>query len=168
MTSRGRAEGEKMRSFQHVETPLRVSSGPESLGQLSRELDRLKVSRAVIFCGRTLAKDGSPLDLVRAALGDRCAGVITSVRPHSPLPSVLEAAEELRRLGAGVEEFADGLKITPRPLHGATVQTYNDHRMAMSLALVGLRVPGVVIDNPGCVAKTYPEFWQDLDRLVGR
>ncbi|HXG10030.1 MAG TPA: 3-phosphoshikimate 1-carboxyvinyltransferase [Gemmataceae bacterium] len=74
-------------------------------------------------------------------------------------------AAELRRLGAGVEEFADGLTITPRPLHGAVVETYNDHRMAMSLALVGLRVPGVVIKNPGCVAKTYPNFFDDLEKL---
>jgi 3-phosphoshikimate 1-carboxyvinyltransferase len=51
-------------------------------------------------------------------------------------------------------------------LHGAAVETYNDHRMAMSLALVGLKVPGVVIKNPGCVAKTYPGFWEDLDRFV--
>ena len=47
------------------------------------------------------------------------------------------------------------------------MDTYNDHRMAMSLALVGLRVPGVVVRNPGCVAKTYPGFWQDLERLRG-
>jgi 3-phosphoshikimate 1-carboxyvinyltransferase len=87
---------------------------------------------------------------------------------HKETDRISALATELRRLGAGVEEFADGLEITPRPLHGATVQTYNDHRMAMSLALVGLKVPGVVIDNPGCVAKTYPGFWQDLDRLVGR
>jgi 3-phosphoshikimate 1-carboxyvinyltransferase len=87
---------------------------------------------------------------------------------HKETDRIAALATELRRLGAEVEEFVDGLQITPRPLHGATVQTYNDHRMAMSLALVGLRVPGVVIDNPGCVAKTYPGFWQDLDRLLGR
>jgi 3-phosphoshikimate 1-carboxyvinyltransferase len=75
-------------------------------------------------------------------------------------------ATELRRLGAGVEEFPDGLTITPRPLHGAEVETYNDHRMAMSLALIGLKVPGVVIKNPGCAAKTYPGFWDDLNRLT--
>ena len=50
-------------------------------------------------------------------------------------------------------------------LHGAVIETYNDHRMAMSLALIGLKVPGIVIKNPGCVAKTYPGFWQDLERL---
>jgi 3-phosphoshikimate 1-carboxyvinyltransferase len=84
---------------------------------------------------------------------------------HKETDRLSALAAELRRLGAGVVEFADGLTITPRPLHGAVVQTYNDHRMAMSLALVGLRVPGVVIDNPGCVAKTYPGFFTDLEKL---
>ena len=53
----------------------------------------------------------------------------------------------------------------PGQLHGADIETYNDHRMAMSMALIGLRVPGVVIDNPGCVAKTYPNFFTDLEKL---
>ena len=74
-------------------------------------------------------------------------------------------ATELRRVGAGVDEFADGLTITPRPLHGAEIETYNDHRMAMSMALIGLKVPGIVIKNPGCVAKTYPGFFADLEKL---
>jgi len=74
-------------------------------------------------------------------------------------------ATELRRLGAEVDELADGLTITPRPLHGAVVETYRDHRMAMSLAVVGLRIPGVVIKDPGCVAKTYPGFFDDLEKL---
>ncbi len=73
---------------------------------------------------------------------------------HKETDRLAALATELRRLGAEVDEFADGLTITPRPLHGATVKTYNDHRLAMSLALVGLRIPGVVIDNPACVAKT--------------
>ena len=67
--------------------------------------------------------------------------------------------------GMKEEEFADGLTITPRPLHGAEIETYNDHRMAMSMALIGLRVPGIVIKNPGCVAKTYPQFFSDLEQL---
>jgi 3-phosphoshikimate 1-carboxyvinyltransferase len=84
---------------------------------------------------------------------------------HKETDRIAALACELRRLGAGVEERPDGLTITPGSLRGAVVQTYNDHRMAMSLALVGLRVPGVVIDNPGCVAKTYPGFFADLERL---
>lgn len=85
---------------------------------------------------------------------------------HKETDRIAALATELRRLGAEVEESSDGLTITPRPLHGAAVETYNDHRMAMSLALIGLKVPGVIIKNPGCVAKTYPEFWVDLDRLT--
>jgi 3-phosphoshikimate 1-carboxyvinyltransferase len=84
---------------------------------------------------------------------------------HKETDRLAALAAELRGLGAGVEEFADGLTITPGRLHGAEVETYDDHRMAMSLALVGLRVPGVVIKNPGCVAKTYPGFFADLERL---
>jgi 3-phosphoshikimate 1-carboxyvinyltransferase len=84
---------------------------------------------------------------------------------HKETDRIAAVAAELRKLGAGVDEFPDGLRITPRPLTGCAVDTYNDHRMAMSLALVGLRVPGVVIRNPGCVAKTYPGFWQDLEKL---
>ena len=84
---------------------------------------------------------------------------------HKETDRIAAMATELRKLGAGVVEFEDGLTITPGDLHGATVQTYRDHRMAMSLALVGLKVPGVVIDDPGCVAKTYPGFWNDLEKL---
>ena len=85
---------------------------------------------------------------------------------HKETDRLHALACELRRLGAGVEEFPDGLTICPCQLHGATVETYNDHRMAMSFALIGLKVPDVVIRNPGCVAKTYPGFWQDLAGLV--
>lgn len=84
---------------------------------------------------------------------------------HKETDRLAALATELRRVGATVEEFADGLCITPRPLHGAAIETYNDHRMAMSLALVGLKVPGVVITNPGCVGKTYPDFFSDLEKL---
>lgn len=81
---------------------------------------------------------------------------------HKETDRIAALATELRKLGAEVEERDDGLTITPCPLTGCAVDTYNDHRMAMSLALVGLKVPGVVIRNPGCVAKTYPAFWRDL------
>jgi 3-phosphoshikimate 1-carboxyvinyltransferase len=86
---------------------------------------------------------------------------------HKETDRLAALAAELRRVGAGVDEFADGLTITPAPLHGAEIETYNDHRMAMSMALIGLRVPGIVIKNPGCVAKTYPHFFADLEQLRG-
>ncbi len=77
-------------------------------------------------------------------------------------------ATELRKLGVVVEESTDRLTLIPAPLRGGSIETYDDHRMAMSLALVGLRVPDVEITNPGCVSKTYPAFWDDLERLRER
>jgi 3-phosphoshikimate 1-carboxyvinyltransferase len=73
---------------------------------------------------------------------------------------------ELMRLGVDVEEHPDGLTIQPcENIRPATVQTYNDHRMAMAFALVGLRAPGVTIENPGCVSKTFPDYFKVLDLL---
>ena len=72
---------------------------------------------------------------------------------------------ELRKLGQQVEEFPDGLRIDPRPIQPARVATYDDHRMAMSFALIGLRSPGIEIADPECTAKTYPHYFDDLDRL---
>jgi len=74
-------------------------------------------------------------------------------------------AAELRRLGAEVEEWADGLAIQPAALHGATIHTYDDHRIAMAFALPGLVVPGVRIANPACVAKTFPDYFTRLESL---
>ncbi len=72
---------------------------------------------------------------------------------------------ELRRLGLTVEEHEDGMTIHPGPLHGGTVATYDDHRMAMSFSLLGVRQPGISIADPGCTAKTYPEYFTDLETL---
>lgn len=74
-------------------------------------------------------------------------------------------AIELKKLGLKVDEFRDGLTIYPGPIQGAVLDTYHDHRMAMSLALIGLRVSGVIISDPSCVAKTYPHFFTDLKRF---
>jgi len=84
---------------------------------------------------------------------------------HKETDRIQAMAGELRKLGAGAVETGDGLTITPAAMHGTGLDTYEDHRLAMSLALVGLRVPGVVIRNPGCVAKTYPNFWSDFEAL---
>jgi 3-phosphoshikimate 1-carboxyvinyltransferase len=72
---------------------------------------------------------------------------------------------ELRRCGIDAEELDDGLRIHPGTPRPATVQTYDDHRMAMSFALLGLRVPGIRIADPGCVAKTFPGYWDALEQL---
>jgi 3-phosphoshikimate 1-carboxyvinyltransferase len=85
---------------------------------------------------------------------------------HKETDRIGATACELRKLGANVTEFEDGLLVEPRPLHGAEIDTYHDHRMAMSFALAGLRTANVVIRDPGCVGKTYPEFFADLERAV--
>ena len=85
---------------------------------------------------------------------------------HKETDRIGDLARELRKLGATVEERADGLTITPGPSRGAAIDTYNDHRMAMSFALAGLRIPGVTIRDPDCTAKTYPSFFADLERLT--
>jgi 3-phosphoshikimate 1-carboxyvinyltransferase len=69
---------------------------------------------------------------------------------------------EIRRLGGRAEAGPDWLRIEPAPLRGAAVSTYEDHRIAMSFALAGLVVPGVSIRDPGCVAKTWPDFFAAL------
>jgi 3-phosphoshikimate 1-carboxyvinyltransferase len=84
---------------------------------------------------------------------------------HKETDRIAALAAELRKLGATVDERPDGLRIVPGTLTGAQIDTYDDHRMAMSLALAGLKIPGVVINDPECTAKTYPGFWTDLQRL---
>lgn len=86
---------------------------------------------------------------------------------HKETDRISDLARELRKLGGTVEELPDGLVITPGPLRSARIETYNDHRMAMSLSLVGLRQAGVVILNPECTSKTYPRYFEDLARLCG-
>ena len=85
---------------------------------------------------------------------------------HKETDRIGNLAKELRNLGAEITEMPDGFQIVPRALRGGEVETYDDHRMAMSLSLVGLRLPGVTILDPTCTKKTYPEFFDDLERLT--
>jgi 3-phosphoshikimate 1-carboxyvinyltransferase len=73
---------------------------------------------------------------------------------------------ELSRMGIAVEEHADALIIQPGDLHPATIHTYDDHRMAMAFAIAGTQADGIEIEDPGCVSKTFPEFWDLLDALT--
>ena len=84
---------------------------------------------------------------------------------HKETDRIGDLARELRKLGADVDELADGLRITPGDPRPALIETYNDHRMAMSFALAGLGAPGVTINDPDCTRKTYPGFFDDLGSL---
>ncbi len=81
---------------------------------------------------------------------------------HKETDRVAALATELRRLGVVVTEREDGLTIQPSEVSPAIVETYDDHRMAMSFAILGCAVPGIAIRDPGCVAKTFPDFFERL------
>jgi 3-phosphoshikimate 1-carboxyvinyltransferase len=81
---------------------------------------------------------------------------------HKETDRIAALSTELRKLGAEVIERPDGLTIHPGTHQPAAIDTYHDHRMAMSFALAGLHIPGVRINNPACVEKTYPAFFDDL------
>lgn len=77
-------------------------------------------------------------------------------------------ANELTKVGARVQEHTDGLTIHPLDTptnERVELDPSNDHRMAMAFALVGLRVPGIVVRNPECVSKSFPRFWEELERF---
>ncbi|HVW40104.1 MAG TPA: 3-phosphoshikimate 1-carboxyvinyltransferase [Amycolatopsis sp.] len=76
-------------------------------------------------------------------------------------------ATELSGLGARVTELADGLAIEPAPLHGGVFRTYDDHRLVMAGAVLGLRVPGVEVENPATVGKTFPGFVDAWQAMLG-
>ncbi len=84
------------------------------------------------------------IGFIRRKETDRIAAVVT----------------ELRRAGIEATEEHDGFLVDPAPVRAATIQTYDDHRMAMSFALLGLRAPGISIADPGCVAKTFPDYFR--------
>jgi 3-phosphoshikimate 1-carboxyvinyltransferase len=81
---------------------------------------------------------------------------------------IAATVRELRRCGIDAREAPDGFVVHPGVPQPARVTTYDDHRMAMSFALLGLRVPGIEIEDPDCVAKTFPGYWDALETLRPR
>jgi 3-phosphoshikimate 1-carboxyvinyltransferase len=75
---------------------------------------------------------------------------------------------ELEKLGGKVDPSEDGLLIHPAELHGGKVHTYGDHRMAMSFAVTALHIEGIEIEDPNCVRKSFPGFFDQLELLLGR
>lgn len=80
---------------------------------------------------------------------------------------IAAVVNELRRMGISAVEYEDGFEIEPSPPRPAQIETYDDHRMAMSFALIGLRSTGISIKNPECVSKTFPDYFQRLEALRG-
>jgi len=110
--------------------------------------------------------DTAPTLAVVAAFADsptRVTGVGFIRRKETDRIAAVVA--ELRRCGVNANEEDDGFVVHPSPVRPARVETYGDHRMAMAFALLGLRVEGIEIAGPDCVAKTFPGFWTALDGL---
>ena len=126
--------------------------GPDALAPVEADLHALPDQVTTVAALAALATGTSRIRGVAVARGyetDRLAAL----------------AAELAKLGVAVRELPDGLVVTgagPDGLRPARLATWGDHRMAMALAAVAARVPGVVLEDPGCVAKTYPGFWDDL------
>lgn len=85
---------------------------------------------------------------------------------HKETDRISALATELRRLGLRIDDEHDALTVYPGPVTPARIETYDDHRMAMSFALIGLIVPGIEISDPDCTAKTYPGYFEDLKKLT--
>lgn len=111
-------------------------------------------------------RDVSDTVMTLAALAPLCEGPlrirnIANIRIKET-DRLAATAAELERLGQAVTTGPDWLAVEPRPLTPALVRSYNDHRMAMSFSVLGAVRAGVQIEDPACVAKTYPEFFGDL------
>ncbi len=84
---------------------------------------------------------------------------------HKESDRLAAVAAELNKMGLAARETADGLVIPGGRPHGAAIDPHQDHRLAMSFAVAGLKIPGMVISDPGCVAKSFPDFWDYFDKL---
>lgn len=128
-------------------------TGPKQLQGI--DIDMNDISDLVQTLGAIAPFASSPITIrnvehIRYKETDRIKAVVT----------------ELRRLGVKVEEFADRLKIEPGPITPAAIETYHDHRMAMAFAVTGLKVPGIVIKDPGCTAKTFPDYFTRFFQML--
>jgi 3-phosphoshikimate 1-carboxyvinyltransferase len=109
----------------------------------------------------------TPVVAALAALADSPSHLhgIAHLRHHET-DRLAALARELNALGGDVTETDDGLVIRPRPLHGGLFATYDDHRLATAAAVIGLRVPGVLVENVGTTAKTLPGFTDLWQRMI--
>jgi 3-phosphoshikimate 1-carboxyvinyltransferase len=130
-------------------------SGPKSLKPLGKiNLNQLPDAAMTVAIVAAFAKGKSVLQglhNLRIKESDRLAAL----------------AKELKKVGVEIKEGPDFLEIDGNPanLHGAIIETYNDHRMAMCFAVAGSKIPGIKITNPACVSKTYPDFFKDLAKI---
>jgi 3-phosphoshikimate 1-carboxyvinyltransferase len=151
--------------------PMRTTQAGDALRRILRSFG----AEAVLDDDGLLVRGPSRLSGVDLDLGDvgELAPVVAALTALAEGPSTLRGIGHLRHhetdrlaalsaqisaLGGDVRETADGLEVTPRPLHGGLFHTYDDHRLATAAAVLGLRVPGIQVENVATTAKTLPAF----------
>jgi 3-phosphoshikimate 1-carboxyvinyltransferase len=160
-----RAFAEK--SIRRGRTNVRVPDWPESGWQLDADF--------TIFAVRSVAGLAAEISRARDLADSIMTAIVLAPFAGSAVrftdlgrlrvqecERVVALRTELTKCGAKVIEEGDTLTIHPSELHGAEIETYNDHRMAMCFAVLGLKVPGIKLRNPSCVKKTFPNFFQKL------
>jgi 3-phosphoshikimate 1-carboxyvinyltransferase len=138
--------------------------------QIDDHPDGLRVSRAGVLHGVDVdmsdISDQVPTLAVLASFADSPTTIegVGFIR-HKESDRIGGLVAQLGRLGVDAQERDDGVVVRPGSAHGGRIDTADDHRIAMSFAVAGLVVPGVIIEDPGCVSKTYPRFFDDLSLL---
>ncbi|MBP6995367.1 MAG: 3-phosphoshikimate 1-carboxyvinyltransferase [Phycicoccus sp.] len=151
--------------------PLYTTQGGDAIREV---LDMMGAEVVLDRSGLTVTGGGSILGIdIDLHDSSELTPVVTALTALAESPSIIRGvahirghetdrlaalATELGRIGAHVVELEDGLRVEPRPLSGSRFQTYADHRMVMAAAVIGLAVPGLVVQDVGTVAKTMPSF----------
>jgi 3-phosphoshikimate 1-carboxyvinyltransferase len=137
----------------------RLTSGPEGLTVEGGPLQGISMDMSAM-------PDLVPTLAVLAAFaeGETVISGVAHLR-HKESNRLAAVVAELNKMGITAEETGDGLRIVGGTPHGAEIDTYQDHRLAMSFAVAGLKTPGVIIRDPDCVAKSFPDFWEYFEGL---
>ncbi|HEX2040713.1 MAG TPA: 3-phosphoshikimate 1-carboxyvinyltransferase [Acidimicrobiales bacterium] len=140
------------------------------LGEMGAVVDGTEVRGGGRLTGIDVDMSDCPDVAPTLAVVAAFAAGATSVRGigfvrHHETDRIKAVVTELRRCGVEAEEHDDGFTVRGGTPHGATVCTYGDHRMAMSFAVLGLKVEGIELDDAGCVSKTFPDFFDVLEGL---
>jgi 3-phosphoshikimate 1-carboxyvinyltransferase len=156
------AAGALQSSSSPRQSAVTVAHWPSSGWQIDAEFPR-RLPLPATLSRRTDLGDSIMTAMVLAPLADQPVRFTDLGRLRlQECERVAALRAELTRCGARVVETGDTLEVFPSQLHGAEIETYGDHRMAMCFAILGLKVPGIRLKNPACVKKTFPNFFQKL------